>query len=392
MCHWVENPGITCFGVDKIPHFRNVSTKMYHSWNLSINYNAIKSVPDFSFLNLKAFSNGSYLTVNLDHNELHETSFGGRAFSGIEDFVIKLDVSWNNLTTIPMFISNLTHLEILWIYGNPIKSVDPIVFMSIQNTLKHLDVDLYRMSTWSPAFQYLTSLEGIAISVMEREIPEEAFIGFNDSLKYLKLMSFIRMPLAVCSLIKLQTFEVEANYKDLSLKNLLNCSSPLESVTNIKFITNFYDRFPYVVFHVFPNVERLEISSCWTNGTTFINDSFIPRNTHLKTVKISFCGLTSIPLSVNKFHIMETCDFSNNVIRRIETSNFDGLQNLQYINLDVNSIGHIAKDAFRNLPRLVDLSLRFNSITTVPQAIEILPSLRHVDLSYNDVNCSCYYH
>lgn len=92
-----------------------------------------------------------------------------------------------------------------------------------------------------------------------------------------------------------------------------------------------------------------------------------------------------IPEALKKMKNLRTLNFTNAFNRgKVETTDFDGLENLEVLNLGGNEIDYLAPDAFTKLPKLKSLTLGpgnyFNS-SMLFDAVNRVPSLEQLDLS-----------
>lgn len=109
--------------------------------------------------------------------------------------------------------------------------------------------------------------------------------------------------------------------------------------------------------------------------------------TELKTLNASNKHITKIePKYFINASLIESADFSNNVIQRIEASAFeDVIINLKTLNLSNNKIVKFESDSFP-IRNLVTLDLSNNKLTTLNKTIfERLTKLKHLNLSDNSI-------
>ena len=373
--------------LSKVPIFRNSTTKMTAYWYLLLRNNSLSTLPNGIFDNLHSVTSDRGIDVSLQRNNLSVDGIGISAFRGIADSVLSLNLTDNNLTSIPLAIGNLKRLQILYLKDNPIKSIDSRVFRSLRNTLGYLEISLPYVTKWPDAMHYLTSLGGLEIKSFYHTITDDAFSGFRSSLTDLRFrdVSFTTLPSAVCKLHNLRSLSI-TNDMNLDGKNFIYCNPSLKTLKKLIMSDNHWmTTFPQV-FTSFPNLTDIEISG---SGISFIDDNFIPNNTMVSTLKLTQSNLTTLPGAVNKFTSLYSCDLKGNKIRLIERHSIYNILNLGVVYLDNNPIIFISKDAFLNVPKLVYLGLSETLLTQMPLLVETLPSLTIINLEYLIVSCNC---
>ncbi|CAI9733149.1 homolog 2 slit-like isoform X1 [Octopus vulgaris] len=100
------------------------------------------------------------------------------------------------------------------------------------------------------------------------------------------------------------------------------------------------------------------------------------------TVDCSFRNLQYVPSDIPKD--TKRLDLKGNNITIIRRTDFEGLSNLQVLQLPENRITKIEKEAFRDLFAMERLRLNYNQITEIPDMLFAnMPKLYRLDLSYN---------
>ena len=379
--------GVVCDqkNLTKVPAFSNTSQMMFQSMGIDLAVNSISNIPDRAFSNLQYYSNN--VSVFLGSNNLTTGHVSERAFHGIEDVVVFLDLNRNHLTTIPKLVLRLKYLQGLDVQYNPIIQIDDIIMTSVYmyRYLKLLKISFGHMSAWPTALKMLRTLETLSIDKMHLSVPINAFVGFYGTLRHLKLTYVLsaQIPADICNLRKLETLDMEYNY-GLAGDNLISCPTPLTSTTIIQLRWSDYKQFPNV-FEYFPNLESLEF---YGSNLRFINESRVIAGSKMKSLVCQSCKLQSIPGAVSMFSLLEYCGLSDNLIITVERYSFGDLPFLSEIHLEGNPIIYISRLAFRNIYALRTLVLWGTQITTVPQVIQILPNLEQLHLN-NNMTCIC---
>ena len=318
------SPTVGVFCEDKfltrVPSFRNVSYRMTQPWTIDLQSNSISYIPGNAFSNLQEYGNGNNVYVKLGINNLRNIS--DSAFSGIEPFIIFVGLDENQLQYIPSFVSKLPNLKGLNILYNPIVHIDPLIFISIHRSLETLKISVGDLPAWPQTLNVLANLESLVIQMKHYEIPTNAFKGLNGTLRRVTILDAGLMDTAaVCSLGLLESLEVSyrRNIHDISGKNIVNCTLPMNSTKDIKINYSTYEQLP-IVFRSFPNLESL---AYFNSSTRFIDDSLIPAGARVKVFKCMYCKFLSVPGAINLFHFLEYCLLQENGITTVERFSFD---------------------------------------------------------------------
>ena len=327
----------------KVPTFQNVSYKMSHRWTINLQQNSISSLPDNAFSNLQAYGNNNNVSVLLGNNTLRNENISDTAFRGLESFIVKLSLFSNRLTSVPSFVTRLTHLELLDIQDNPVTYIDPSIFINIRQTLKTLLIGTLD-------FTYPTS----------------------------QLLS------AVCELSHLEKLDVQiqlSQAQGLNGDNMINCT--MNSTTRLKWTSSYYT-FPDVL-KSFPNLNDIIV---YGFGMQYFDDSLVPFGSRITELKLYNTKLQTIPGAINLLSHLDTVVLAHGDIKTVERHSFDNLQHLKAISLYDNPIIYISRFAFRNLVALLSLGLSETKITTIPEAVVTLPNLYSLNLGHN-ITCTC---
>ena len=371
----------------EVPKFKNVSYKMSENWSIDLKSNSITYIPDNAFSGLQTYGNGYNVTVLLEYNDLWNIS--DSAFSGIEHYVVKLALDGNHLTSIPPVVAKLNHLQALSLTDNPLTHLDFPILISVQGTLKQFKFSVGNFRVWPTSLKYLKALEWLRVNFgyggWEPIIPMNAFDGMYETLRRLHINNahLVEFPAAVCNLRRLEVLEFEYG-GHLTWRNMINCTSPLNSTKVVSTHFSKYDQFPNV-FESFPYVESIKFKQ---SDIRFIDDSLFPNGTAVKWFECDTCKLQTVPGAINLLSRLEHCYLERNLITTVERNSFDNLRYLKEINLRYNPIVYISRFAFRNLVALRRLYLGEIKITVIPEAVQTLQSLTTLELG-PDITCTC---
>nr|ABD58972.2 toll-like receptor 1 [Branchiostoma belcheri] len=120
----------------------------------------------------------------------------------------------------------------------------------------------------------------------------------------------------------------------------------------------------------------------WTKGDPVANPYDCEKWTTLD-VTCTKLQLSKVPTSIppSTLHL----DLHDNSITRLQSEDFSALVNLQYLDLRWNKIEHIENTTFAPLANLKTLNVSGNKIhvSLLPQLVDFLPSLEHLEMSLN---------
>ncbi|WAQ98316.1 LRR70-like protein, partial [Mya arenaria] len=131
----------------------------------------------------------------------------------------------------------------------------------------------------------------------------------------------------------------------------------------------------------FPALKTLKIA---LNQIKDIEEVFIPMNHSLENIDMSFNRLQSIPYALTKFHLMVYLVLNFNNIMSVQIDVLKNFTSLIWLKLNSNGILKISDDAFQN-----NINLGANNLTKIPSSVKPLSKLKYLDLSFNDIKCSC---
>ncbi|XP_053373956.1 decorin-like [Mercenaria mercenaria] len=284
--------------------------------------NALTVVYDNVFRNISSI-NASNIILQLNSNKIN--TIENNAFNGIENVTSNLRLNSNNLTTIPSAIGKLVNLEYLYIYSNPLHSIDSSVMSNIGRSLIHLN--------------HLTSLN----------------------------------------------FRYDTHLKENRSSIFEPCTGKLSTVTNLYLDGNNLHVFPDV-FTLFPSLTTLSLSS---NKLEYIESSKLPSIARVTTIYLNNNLFERIPPALNRLKSLNILYIYNNNIKTIELADLSQLSMLTYLHLNNNPIVYISPTAFKHNLNLGTLYLQNTNLDHVPVAATYLTKLRNLYLSGRPIDCSC---
>jgi Leucine-rich repeat (LRR) protein len=349
--------GLSCNRIRALPE--SVFSPLINLHTLSLAVNSINIFPKNIFMSL---SNLTELKFN--DNELDNESML-KIYSRLPDYLIKLDISSNNITYFPEdFSSKLPKtMEEIILVNNPafpnvlsrkfIKQTYPISITKIELSafdiegdalhdlvnLQHIALYLIE-STRLPEnlFAKNTHAKQISISGHEiREIPEGLFAN-QHSLVVLNILA------RQWNFLPEKLFYYLANLKNLSL------DSGITQISQNAFI----------------NQNRLDILKFEANNVLSMPENILENLLALHMVKFSGSGFASLPNCLfERLYNVETIVLSGTRLTHIPTCGMKDLHQLSWLYIDDNEISDAGiENLFDNLPsNLTFLDLSENPIT-----------------------------
>ena len=112
---------------------------------LYLNNNELTTIPAYAFKNLSAV-NATSIDLYLYDNRI--SSIQNHAFNGVENAVTYLNLKNNNLTHLPIALTELSSLQRLNLLGNPLGKLDVQVLSNISSSLNSFSIFLFRFTSF----------------------------------------------------------------------------------------------------------------------------------------------------------------------------------------------------------------------------------------------------
>ncbi|MHA1877749.1 MAG: leucine-rich repeat domain-containing protein [Promethearchaeota archaeon] len=336
--------------------------------------------------------NGKITELDLSENELLSLP------ESIENLKIleTLELSDNNLSTLPESIGKLTNLKKLDVGYNRLSPFPEII--TKMTWLQELYIESNQFTSVPKSIRNLINLKGLSLEKNQlTELPET--IGNLKSLKelYLETNHLSSLPKSIGNLTNLQILNLEFNQltslpKNIGgLKNLEtldlsenDLSSLPEEIGNLKNLKELYleknqlKSLPESIGNLI-NLQTLELSE---NRLTSLPES-IGNLKNLKELSIYGNKLSSLPESIGNLINLRGLDLFVNELTTLPES-IGNLTNLQTLNLMDNKLTSIP-ESIGNLKNLKELSLNGNKLTSIPESIGNLKNLQTLDLRKNNL-------
>ena len=338
-----------------------------------------------------AFANINVSRILLEKNYI--SRIDEKAFKGVYDEVEYLDLSSNDLESLPMELRRLASLRTLDVMGNPIQSENftEEVLRQLGDYLEEFRFGHSNLTEWPSSLHHLPGLKHLSFSggTMER-LPPDAFRGFEWSLQHLWITDtkLIAVPIAMQDLHSTVELHFDNNLRVKDAGILIPAFAGLVNSLDILTLeNNDLTEFPPVLL----TLKQLSNLSLARNDLQFVSDSAVGvLGTNLTTINLQSCNLDRIPGALSKLEEVVNLDFSYNNITTVEKNDLQGLHHLQTLDLSENRLAYISNSAFKTLSSLRTFLLRNVDLYLVPEAIQNIPSLQLLDLnSLPDPNIEC---
>ncbi|CAB3221902.1 unnamed protein product [Arctia plantaginis] len=309
-----------------------------------------------------------------------------------------LDLSDNEVSTLPAAISSLVNLQHLNISRNTLTCLPET--MKALKYLAFLDLSVNPLEKLPDAITNLTALQELYLNDTYLEYLPGNF-GRLANLKILELRDnylmilpkslsrstelqrldigqndFQQFPEVIGKFVKLKELWIDSN----SLTCITSFIKPLEHLVHLEASNNMIEELaPEIGF-----CARLADLTLSLNNLTQLPDS-IGQLSNLTTLKLDNNRLYSLPESIghltNLEELMLMCNFLDNL-----PSTVGLLRRLQYLNVDDNMLMSIPPE-IGSCTKLSVLSVRANKLTKVPPEVGHLTSLRVLNLVRNSLSC-----
>uniref|UniRef100_A0A336KC85 CSON002513 protein n=1 Tax=Culicoides sonorensis TaxID=179676 RepID=A0A336KC85_CULSO len=354
---------------------------------LHLEYNQITSIPPESFqyfdvLNVTyldgnpisvisegAFQKARIRELYIRNCKLHFIS--PEAFTSLESSLQVLDLSGNNITTLPEKVfSAFDSLKVLNLRDNKLTKLMPIeLFLSLQSTLHKLDLTGDNMPGLTlQELRRLRNLRSLAVSkLLGQSIGPEDFLEFGYELEDLKIYK------AGLKSIRNNAFREVRSIKrlDLSENNINSFEENAfkeigHSLTSLRISHGLsMDTLPVAAFKVLKSLEELDLTN---NRLNKIPDTSFHNLKNLKVVEMHDNAIEQLSKGTfqgDLHHHLELVSFAFNNIRLISQHTFVDLRSLQKIRLEDNKIERIERKAFMNLDKIRTINMRGNKINSI---------------------------
>lgn len=286
--------------------------------------------------------------------------------SGMSTSAILLDISSNDLTTIPADAFRLfPYLEILNLASNKITEMREDMFHGLIN-LKELDLHKNQISKLNPnAFSALHNLRDLHLGDnLITNIPVELFanLTFLERLHLQKNLLNDIHPGTFTEMERLQLLNLSRNF----IKTITDLTfSGMKTLKRLVLSDNLISEFSVNAFKGLLTLDELQLRDNQISDLIFIYGNDFSGS--LTSVNLSGNQITSVPSHVFPHNSnLKQIDLSRNAIRKMGGNAFANL-NLESLMLQRNNLTEINRDMFKDAKRVSEINLSHNKIS------EILP-------------------
>lgn len=308
----------------------------------------------------------------------------------------KLIIDDNNLLSFPLFIANLKNLNYLSLSGNNIDKIPD--YIRDLRSLKHLSLSNNNLTKIPDSIGNLQSvtelyIDGNSLMKLPNSIGNlESLdsLNFSDNqlnylpktignlrlLKYLNLKSnnLENIPDAIGDLKSLEYLDLSNN----NLKSLPNSIGKLSSVENLVLDNNKISQLPETIGNL------IMLKKLWLSENELSNlPNSIGKLTSLKYLSFSNNKIIKIPESIGNLISLTQLDLEDNNLKNLPNSLGD-LKSLLELYLSKNQI-EILPERIGNLETLNFLYIDNNGLKIIPNSIGNLRFLEHLILKNNNI-------
>ena len=377
-CYCVWPYKLYCGGktspLSQVPTFPSNS----YAKTLNMTDNHITSLPRNAFSHLTRVQ-----TIYLNRNRI--SSVDPTAFSGL--YLYTLDLSHNQLQTVPESLKNLNRLRELRLEFNPIKQFQPSVefFAYLGSTLQALHFGSPDLQAWPAHLNLMRYLKTLSVHGFKMtSLPQDAFNGLSN-LQNLNLENtgLPGIPASVCNIHTLKSLNFTANH--ISGGGHLFPSCHMQQLTSLYLDGTSLTSFPSI-FSMFPSMDKLYIHN--NPGLTSIPSQAIPTGKSTHIISLNGNGFTTVPLALEKLTNLRELELDNNKITSVSRAlNFPSVWRFS---LNGNPIHSFSSSAFTKMSYMSRLYLANTGQTTIPQALSAIHmNSWTIDLQNNPIHCTC---
>ncbi|KAL3848485.1 hypothetical protein ACJMK2_019338 [Sinanodonta woodiana] len=380
---------LDCSGrnLSTIPHL-SASDKVIRI--IRLDTNNIATVQNNSFIGILVSN------IILRDNNISDVDHG--AFNGVEDKINELDLSNNQLITIPTAIRTLNKIRTLNIAFNPIPwgAFDNVegedVLRTVGKTLYEFSFGHDALNEWPHTLRHLVTLKTLNIlGGSFKTLPPAAFHGFEGTLLNLRIENtkLIAIPVALSRLTYLEKLNFDHNH-DIGDAGILVPAFSSTILRHLRDLTLKDDRltvFPNILKYL-DGVRKLSLDG---NRLDVIGDNSIRviASSKVEDLSLRNCSLTRVPGAISHMRSLTILDLSNNSITTFERNDFTNMSRIANLTVSANPLMYISPDAFNELHNLIYLNLQSTNLMEIPTAIQNSRAIMDLILPTDQISCTC---
>uniref|UniRef100_A0A1B0ASQ1 LRRCT domain-containing protein n=1 Tax=Glossina palpalis gambiensis TaxID=67801 RepID=A0A1B0ASQ1_9MUSC len=357
---------------------------------LNLSHNRLTVIP--------LWRNSSLISLNLNYNRL-------KSFSPAYDMKLReLYLCCNEIESLASLnFTILYNLEVLDLSGNRLESLDSSLFPQMMHNLRVLNLANNQFVTvYRETFYNLLSLNTLLLAANNiSDIDYETFLALPN-LQYLDLSynqlqgKSIRALQGITGLVALsiafnphlgpymQEFVASWSLKELDASGTGLCQIPAAlalSVRSLGLTHNWLKIINCGDLDSYPLLQYLDLSF---SRIEEIEDDALGRLEILEILMLDHNSLRKVPMSLP--NSLEHLFLQHNDIMDLQLTSFQGLNNLQTLDLSYNKLLYLPA---LPLPKLQTLNLQSSDLRGINQAIvHTLPRLSDLMLEENPIKCS----
>lgn len=315
---------------------------------------------------------------NLKHNLIR---YLDRDVFQLSPDLTTLDISNNQLSTLPAALFSTSKLVHLSLANNSISSISTQTFANQEN-LQHLDLsgNLLSSAEIKPGlFQGLSSLKELDISQNQIDRLRKKTFWDLDTLETLKLASNKLRELPNKLLRNMQSLKTLVLSKNLLTQVSNEALQGAKQLNQLLLDNNLIEELEDQVFTNLSSVSVLDLS--------YNNLLQVPKT--LRALR----NLQSVDLSKNFISELDSLalpqlwrlDISKNKITNVTSSTFNKMVSLQILDISNNNIAEVQRGAFDFNKLLRAIRLDGNGLVEVDNLFQHLPNLTWLNMSNNNI-------
>ena len=347
----------------------------------SLNGNIIKEIDEDAFKDAKI--------RELSIRDCFLTSIDQKAFRGLETSLQRLDLSFNNLNTLPEhLLDKFDYLKTLILGDNPLSFKPSEVLSGFRYTLETISLAGEKMGAVPvKEMNSIRNLRSMSLCSLDEKVSSDDFEGFGAALETLILSknklktiasnAFLHIPglksldLSENRISKIENdafVDIASSLTHLYMPNSLSLSSlpsePFKKLLSVRSIDLSNNRITTVPADFFHSMKELAVINLQDNSIDKIEKHLFDRTPHLVNLFFGFNYITTLETATFvDMPELKMLHLEDNKIKRIAKGAFQNIENLESINLEGNLISEIDAEAFHNLPKLEVLNLAWNKLT-----------------------------
>lgn len=342
--------------------------------SIDLTSNYIEDIPSYCFYGLPL------MKLNIKGNVIREISES--AFSSLEQTLLEIDLSENNLTTFPIeAFAKLRHLRSLRLAWNEMSSF-PVVENSDLMSLEYLDLSSNNFEFISEdCLKFCPSLITLSFHFnFINSIHYRAFYSLSN-LKSLDL-SHNRIKILNPNLFQNNKY---IEYIDLSHNHLHHIHGLFCNLPSLTEVILSHNNILDVPIDSFINSRKINAIHLDKNCINNIHSESFSNLENLGKLSLEFNYLNQVPhnIFINNKNILKL-RLDNNIFSEFNNDTLGPLVNINEIRLNNNKIKVVTKNYFINSIKLEKVYLDHNEITFIePGTFLEMTDLKYLSLHYN---------